>query len=194
MNQPTSPLRPSASRKRTILIVAAVLIVLAAFAAYAYIQRQNSLHNDSVVVADNDDTKIDSTINLEKMTTDLPNGTTAIYDNTDGNRSIIFAESEKGMDYVDLSHSGVEDFLRAADTDVVTRLCGANGERAEIENVIVATMSTSVRMIEYPTENSCLDELATMRNSDSDMRTQAIELIQSVESDVKQFYKTVVVK
>ena len=182
---PVTP--PSTStKKRTITIAVSIsLLVIIGVCAYA-LTRPDGVDSTSPAGI--------SASSIKSISKKLPNGKTATYDDTEANRNIGFADSAKGMDYVDLTYASVDEFMKTADGDIVTRLCGADGERAQKDNVIVATMSTTVRMIEYPTENNCLDELATLRNTNGQLRTKAVELVAKLKSDIKQFYSSVVIK
>lgn len=180
------------SNKRTALIAVGIsLLVVAAFVGYILLQqKQGADRQDSATVKQ----ESPNSTNTDDISIKLPNGKMATYTNTEGNRNITFADSDKGMEYVALSHKEVERFLTTVDQDIITRLCGADGERADIEHIVLANMSTEVRMVDYPTESSCLSELATMRNSDSQLRAAAAALIEQAESDIKEFYRTVIIK
>ncbi|MDB5187130.1 MAG: hypothetical protein JWM07_602 [Candidatus Saccharibacteria bacterium] len=194
---PTDPTTPPAGKntklnKRTLLIViGSLLLVAAAFVAYILMQQNRGTDHQGSAIVDQEHSK---PTNTDDISVKLPNGKTATYKNTEGNRNIAFADSDKGMEYVALSHKEVERFLSSADQEIMTRLCGADGERADVENIVLANMSTKVRMIEYSTESNCLSELATMRNSDTQLRTDAAALIQRVEDDIKAFYSAVIIK
>jgi hypothetical protein len=124
----------------------------------------------------------------------LPNGKTITYPNTEGNRNISWSSSEKGANYVSLSHKGIEKFLSTVDPTVITKLCGTNGELARKDDIVVATMSTLSRLVEYSVDDNCLDELATLRNTDVKSRTEARALVKVVDADIQEFYKKVIIK
>lgn len=205
---PTPPRTPSSSpyssrpantkntaRKRMMLIISGIVaLALIGLGVYAYMQMNDK--NDQAATQDNlsqaDGT--DATNKAAMITTTLPNGKTAAYADTEANKNLSFSTSAMGDDYVDVSYKAIGDYLAAAEQDSVDLLCGANGEKAQIENIVVATMSTSVRAIEYPTENNCLDEFATLRNPDSASQTSASALIKQVDKDVREFYRTVIIK
>jgi len=84
--------------------------------------------------------------------------------------------------------------ISTTDESIVTKLCGANVELAQIDNIVVATMSTNVRMVSYPEDTSCLHELSKMRNLDVTSRHGAAALIAQVNTDIKEFYSTVTIK
>lgn len=180
------------ARTRALLVASGVTILISlgliGFGMYTAMQA-NTKKDDPVVGSGDQKTEVSNTI-----TTPLPNGKTATYADTAANKNISFSSSAKGPDYVDLSYKTVSEYIAAADKATVTKLCGVNGKLAAIDNIVVGTMSTSVRAIEYPTKGSCLDELASMRNADSAARTSASALIKQVDTDVRQFYKTVVIK
>lgn len=177
------------------LALGVALLAVLGFGIYTWGQAAEQKDNDVVITETNkmkEETPVAEDANT--ITTTLPDGKTATYADTEGNRNIEFTSSTKGSGYVDLSHKAVATFLSSADETMVTKLCGANGELAQREDIIVATMSTSVRSVQYPTENNCLDELATLRNTDPTSRAAAAELVKQVASDVRQFYGTVVIK
>ena len=176
--------------KKTIIIagVAALLVLAAGAYAWAQTARQDNGPEVTTGISDTKDTD-----QSDKITAELPNGKTITYENTAANKNISWSSSPKGSDYVDLSHEAISEYLAAADQATVTKLCGESGELAT-KDAVVATISTKVRMIEYPTDQSCLEAMATLRNTDSASRTEAAELVEQVKADVKQFYMTATIK
>lgn len=185
---PTSDPSPQQDkRKITKKAIIAGLVILLALGAIAYIWAHTNQKDDKptdVITDVQEDGKI---------TDALPNGKTITYDDTRANLNITWASSSKGDDYLELSHKAIGKFIANADQEIVTKLCGANGELAT-KSEIVGTISTTVRTIEYPTEASCLDTLATPRNTDATLRAEASRLAKQVKADIKQFYMTAVIK
>jgi hypothetical protein len=185
------------TRRRILLITSGiVLLALISFGVYVAMHA-NAKKNDQALIdnsSQNESQKTDTTDRSDVITTSLPNGKVATYANTEANQNLSFSSSDKGADYVNVSFKAIEEYLSAADKNTVAKLCGANGELAQIDGIVVATISTNVRVITYPTENNCLDEFATMRNTDSTSRTSASALIKQVSDDVKQFYAKVIIK
>lgn len=177
-----------------VVATSALFLGLAIWGFYAWAQ-QNELDNSQTKIVQMDKRDVSGgSDKSETLSTTLPNGKTATYADTESNRNIVFSDSDKGMMYVDLSHKSVERFIATVDEYIVSRLCGPNGERAAKDNIIIATMSTEHRTVEYSTTDNCLSELATMRNSDSSSRAKASELIEQAESDIRRFYATVIIK
>lgn len=186
--------KPNTSKRTILIAFGGILLVLVCLGVFAGIQK-GGRQSDQAQIIESKGQKVDvSTENIETITETLPNGKTATYANTESNRNIIFAISDIGDEYVALSHRAIAGFISAADRDVVTKLCGTDGELADKDDIVIGSMSTSVRMIQYPSDNNCLDELATLRNSDPKSRSKAVELVDQVEADVKQFYATVIIK
>lgn len=198
MTRNTMPPSPSPANnikiRRNLQIVIGI-IVLALLALALYFMSRPVDHKTNQAVTNADDSRaIETTDDTNLLTATLPNGKTVTYTNTVGNKNITWSSSKKGSDYIALSHKKVEEFIATADANTIAKLCGANGELAQKDSIIVAVMSTSVRLIEYPTEGNCLDELATLRNTDADSRSRANALIKQVDADVKEFYTKVIVK
>lgn len=190
-------LTKKAPRKLFILIAVGV-IALALIGYGVYVAAQAVTKKNDHVVTDNT-TKNDSQNNARSndpstITTTLPNGKIATYPDNKGNREIGFVPSKMGDDYVGLTHAGVADFIATVDPATVARLCGENGELAQKDGVIVGTISTSVRMIQYPSKRNCVDELATLRNKDADVRAVAAQVAKQINIDIEQFYQNVVIK
>lgn len=187
----------NATRKRVLLIAASVVVLaLIGFGVYAAMQANTKKNNQAVIgnITRKESQKPAPTNKSDTITTALPNGKMAIYANTEANQNLIFLSSDKGMNYVNVSSKSIAQYLATIDKSIVTKLCGANGELAQIDTIIVATMSTNVRMVSYPEDTSCLHELSTMRNADVASRHSAVALIAQVNADVKEFYSTVIIK
>jgi hypothetical protein len=204
ISEPTTPLsspipgekKPAALKPWLLVTIGVALLALIGFGIYTWGQAAEQKKNDAVVVPDTDKVVEEAPVveDTATITSTLPNGKTATYANTESNRNITFASSAMGVEYVDLSHRAVEAFIASVDEATLTKLCGPNGERAQRDDIVIATMSTVVRSVQYPTENSCLDELATLRNTDPAMRAAAAQLVEQVASDIRHFYAAVVVK
>ena len=204
ISEPTTPpsspslggKKPAALNPWLLVIIGVALLAMIGFGIYTWGQAAEQKNNDTVVVPDVDKVGEETPVveDAATITSTLPNGKTATYANTESNRNITFASSAMGAEYVDLSHRAVEAFIASVDEATLTKLCGPNGELAQRDDIVVATMSTVVRSVQYPTENSCLDELATLRNTDPVMRTAAAALVKEVASDVRHFYMAVVIK
>lgn len=188
-NQSPAGSKRKLSKKTIIIVGIATLLVLA---AGAYVWAQTAQRNNDKDVAV-DITDAEGADQAGEVTAKLPNGKTITYENTTANKNISWSSSAKGSDYVDLSHGAVGKHLAAADQAMVTKLCGANGELATKDGA-VATISTKARMVEYPTDQSCLEAMATLRNTDPTSRKEAAELAEQVHADIKQFYATVTIK
>lgn len=180
--------------KRNLRMVIAIAVLALIVLALYFMLRPVEQNTDQVMTNKDDSRAIETADNSRIMTSTLPNGKIATYSDTEGNKNISFSSSTKGSDYVALSHKGIQKFISAVDSSIVTELCGANGELAQKDGIIVGIMSTSVRSIEYPTKESCLDELATLRNTDQTSRAEAGRLIKQVTTDVRAFYSNVVIK
>lgn len=195
MITPTTPssVNNKKIRRNLQIVIGIILLSLVALALY-FMSRPSDGRADQAVTNTNDSRAIKTADSSSLLTATLPNGKTATYANTEGNNNITWSSSDKGSDYLALSHKKIEKFISAADAGTITKLCGANGELAQKENIVVGVMSMSVRSIEYPTEENCLDELATLRNTNVDSRSEAKDLLRQVDAEIKEFYSKVIIE
>lgn len=182
------------TNRRNLRIATGVVLVLVLALTLYFILWPTKKKTDDANTNTNDSQVTEVTGDSKTLTGTLPNGKTVTYPNTEGNQNISWSSSKKGADYVALSHKGIDKLLSTVDPDVIAKLCGANGELAQKNDIVVATMSTVSRSIEYPAGNNCLDELATLRNTDVKSRTDARALIEVVDADIQEFYKKVIIK
>jgi hypothetical protein len=214
MNPEISPTYPTPveKKKHTALktlgatLLSILILGLAGYATYAWLQN-NELRNDisnkemniKTLTAQVDDLKSkDPTAGDTSISTLLPNGKTATYPDTDGNRNMLFwsAGSDNATaNFILLSHKGIQQFLSGVNSDTIVGLCGTDANLKALKyNISVGIFNTSEKILGQPQNNNCLDVLASMENSDSTLRAKAQAVVSQVKSDTDDFVKSVSIK
>lgn len=133
-----------------------------------------------------------------EITAALPNGKTASYPDTNGNRNILFWSAGSDMastNFILLSHKSIQQFLSGVSSDTIVKLCGTDTNIKALKyNISVGIFNTNNKTLGKPQNNSCLDELASSRNTDTALRAKAQAVIDQVNGDVDAFIKSVAIK
>lgn len=195
---PTPRASRPARRTRLFIYLAVGIIVAAALIGISIYAFHNKAAKDDNQTrlgdSSHQQSQSASTNQSDQIIITLPNGKVASFANTKENQDFSFLSSSAGSDYVDISSKSINQFVSTADTGTVATLCGAHGELAPTDDIIIATMSTIARVISYPTQRSCLDELASLRNTNPASRSNASALATQVRANIKLFYARVVIK
>lgn len=186
-------------------LVALVILCLASYAAYAWIQNTDLQKNVSIKEAENKtlaaqiESLQDKSAGTNATITELlPNGKVATYPDTDGNRNILFwsaGNDNATANFILLSHKSIQQFLSGVNSDTIVKLCGTDTNLKALKyNISVGIFNTDEKILGQPQNGSCLDVLASNSNPDNALRVKAQSVINQVKDDTDNFIKSVSLK
>lgn len=191
---------------KAIGIILLVLLFLSMAGAAGYLWMQNSdLQGKLAAEQANSKTLASQNANLEgqlkdtpTMTVKLPNGQSATFPDTAGNRRILFWSAgivSTTDDVVLLSNSAIQTFLSGVDPTIITKYCGTTAvPTTNLYNISIGLLNTATKEVTKPQNGSCLDVLASSVNTDPILRKNAQEVYAQVQSDLTDFTDAVEIK
>lgn len=195
--------------KKVILAIFLVLVIagLAGYGVFAYM-KNTQLENDisqkdesnKVLMAQNDELKAAATNakTTDDITEKLPNGQMATFPNNEGNRNMLFwsaGSSNAEKDIIVLSHKGIQAFLSAVDSEMVTKLCGTDANLKALKyNISIAILNTETKTTTSPQNGDCVTTLASNENMDAALRAKAQSVIDTANTDMRAFIKSVTIQ
>lgn len=200
-------------RYRFLKVVGFVTLILALLCAIAYSLYAWNQNNNLQSNLSNEQSKAKSlsgqNAQLQKqlasnlsgttsITQTLANGKTATYPDNEGNRRILFWSAgieNNTKNFILLSDSSLQAFLSGVDPSVITKLCGTLASPTVLQyNISVGILNTDSKVLQKPQNESCVDVLASDKNTNASLKAQAVSVLAQVSNDVNSFIKSVTIK
>ena len=209
---PVPPKKQHKGIKRMGIVLLFLLFLGAAgYGVYAYMQNatlQNDLQNEknnsqaledeNKKLKDDAETKSNQPVaqpQAKTITEALPNGKKMTYDDTAGNRNILWWSTDGSEDTIAISHKGYQQFLATLDSGIIESVCGPDdAPRALKYNMVYGNLDTTTKKIADVENVSCVSLLATEENTDEASRAKAQKVLDGIKSDVTAFVKNVTIQ
>jgi cell division protein FtsB len=135
----------------------------------------------------------DASATLE-ITDTLPSGKTMTYADTPGNRNILWwnaSAASTDSNYIRLSHKAYQQYMSSTDATLLTKVCGSG---TDITDLSYGLFDTATKKITLPQNQSCLDTMASVTNTDAASRAAAQKVVDQIKTDIDAFTAAVTIQ